>query len=91
VDERDLNVAVPVGAPLDGRQGLWEPLGVREVLSRALGGCGVLRMGRAPSGQGPGLVLMTPAGAANSDAYLTRVSGDRLETQLYVRILGGRY
>jgi len=32
--------------------------GVDAVLS----GCGVLRMGRAPSGQGPGLVLITPAG-----------------------------
>jgi len=51
----------------------------------------VLCMGRAPSGQGPGLVLRTLVGAANSDAYLTRLSGDRLETQLYMRILGGRY
>jgi len=39
--------------------------GVDAVLS----GCGVLRMGRAPSGQGPGLVLITPAGPPS----LTRI------------------
>jgi hypothetical protein len=31
---------------------------------------------------------MTPVEAANSDAYLTPVSDDRLETQRYLRILG---
>ena len=53
VNERDLNVAVPFGAALDERQGGEDPFGVSEVLSRGLGGCGVLCMGRAPSRSRP--------------------------------------
>jgi hypothetical protein len=34
VDERDLDVAVPLGAALDERQGGQDPFGVGEVLAR---------------------------------------------------------
>jgi hypothetical protein len=37
VDERDLDVAVTVGTPLDERQGGQDPFGVGEVLSRGAG------------------------------------------------------
>ena len=33
VDERDLDVPIPLGAPLDERQGGEDPFGVGEVLS----------------------------------------------------------
>ena len=37
VDERDLHVAIPLGLPLDERQGGEDPFGVGEVLSRGAG------------------------------------------------------
>jgi hypothetical protein len=37
MDERDLDVAVPVGAPLDERQSGQDPFGIDEVLSRGAG------------------------------------------------------
>ena len=52
VDERDLDVAVTVGSPLDERQRGPDPFGVGEVVARGAGWCGVLFMGRVPSGQG---------------------------------------
>ncbi len=64
MDERDLDVPVTVGAPLDERQGGQDPFGVGEVLAcRGAGWLGV----QGPdldSGQVPGQVLATPAGAA---------------------------
>ena len=55
MDERDLNVAVTPGAPLDKRQGGEESLAAtRCSVAAALGGCGVLCMGRClHSGEGP--------------------------------------
>ena len=66
MDERDLDLAVPLGAPLDERQGGQGPFGVGEVLSpAAMGGCGVLCMGRPPeSVKAPGLGVACPPGAA---------------------------
>ena len=64
VDERDLDLPVTVGSPLDERQGDHDPLGVVEGLAR--GGAGWLGI-HGPdlhAGQGPGLVLSTPTGAA---------------------------
>ncbi len=34
VDERDLDVAIPLGSPLDERQGGEDPFGVGEVFAR---------------------------------------------------------
>jgi len=66
MDERDLDLAVPLGAPLDERQGGQGPFCVGEVLSpAAMGGCGVLCMGRPPeSVKAPGLGVACPPGAA---------------------------
>jgi hypothetical protein len=53
VHESDLDVAIPLGAPPDKRQGGEEPSPSAKCSPAALGGCGVLFMGRAPPGQGP--------------------------------------
>ena len=65
MDERDLDVPVTVGSPLDQRQGGQDPFGVGEVLSRGAGWlwCAV----HGPdlnSGQGPGPGRAGPPGAA---------------------------
>jgi hypothetical protein len=49
MDERDLDVAVTVGAPLDEWQGGQERSASAKCSPAAAGGCGVLFMGRAPS------------------------------------------
>jgi hypothetical protein len=48
VDERNLNVAIPIGAALDERQGGQESFGVGEVLSRGAAWLWVLFMGWGP-------------------------------------------
>ena len=82
---------VPV-AFLDERQPCQQPLGLDEMRGSATDECGVLCMGRPPASvKAPVWCFRPPGRAANSDAYLTRHLSDRLEIQLYMRILGGRY
>ena len=57
VDERDLDIAVTIGPRLTSGRAARIRSASAKCSPAALDGCGVLCMGRAPSGQGPGLVV----------------------------------
>jgi hypothetical protein len=62
VDERDLDVAIPLGAPPDKRQRGQDPFGVGEVLARCSAGWLGVHGPSSNLGQGPAVVCPHAAG-----------------------------
>src|SRR6478672_5148351 len=75
MDERDLDVAVTVGSPLDERQGGQDPFGVCEVLARRRAWVLGVRGPDSVSDQGPWAWACWPA--QGPPGYFVR-SGNRL-------------